>query len=191
MLLKIRRSDGKTGVYSQTIGHRSEILTKRLAPETLFCCGPIVIGVHNPLSVLNADEVCWISVETSEPTQKLLPEKIDSIVLLSGREAYEIQLARQWSLWMKHKKSDQTGLMEAFVELSFRDGDSLYLHVTGKTSDSSLVDAFFGLPAITATFQPQGTVFINPKCIVRARVYHSREKIDFPNGIWVAEADDL
>ena len=48
-----------------------------------------------------------------------------------------------------------------------------------------------GLPAITATFDNGGTLYANPKCIVRARVYHSMSKVKYPAGLWCAEADEI
>ena len=191
MYLRIRRTDGKTGVYRQEIDRRRAMLHDRFNPDTMFRSGPIVIGTHNPLSILNPDEVCWVEVETTGQTAKSMPDNVEQIRKLSGREEYESLLARQWPLWTKHAKKSPGNLLEAFVELSFRGGDALFLHVAGYVSDTSLVDSIFGLPAVTATYDPDGTVFINPKCIVRARVYHSKDQIAYPNGIWVAEADDI
>ena len=191
MHLRIRRTDGKTGVYRQEMDRRSAMLLGRFDPNTMFCSGPIVIGTHNPLSVLNPDEVCWVEVETARQTRKSMPKNVEQIRRLSGREEYESLLDRQWPLWRKHSKKKPENLLEAFVELSFRGGDSLFLHVAGYESDTSLVDSIFSLPAVTATYEPDGTVFINPRCIVRARIYHSRDQVTYPSGIWVAEADEI
>ena len=132
-----------------------------------------------------------MEVEATHQMKKSLPDSVDHIRKLSGREEYESSLARQWPLWQKHAKTRSEKLLEAFVELSFRGGDSLYLHVAGHESDTSLIDAIFGLPAVTATFDPNGTVYINPKCIVRARIYHSKDQVNYPPGTWLAEADDI
>lgn len=191
MLLRIKRTDGKTGTYRQDMDRRGSMLERRFDPKKMFCSGPIVIGTHNPISVLNPDEVCWVEVENARQTMRSLPKAIEQIQKLSGRSEYESLLARQWPLWKKHAKAKAGDLIEAFVELSFRDGDSLYLHVTGYASDGSLAQSIFGLPAVTATYEPDGTVFINPRNIVRARVYHSLDKINYPAGIWVADADDI
>jgi len=191
MYLRIRRTDGKTGVYRQEVDRRREMLHTRFDPDTMYRSGPIVIGTHNPLSILNPDEICWVEVETARPTKKSMPANVEKIRKLPGREEYESLLARQWPLWQKRAKKKPGNLLEAFVELSFRGGDSLFLHVVGYESDTSLVDSIFGLPAVTATYAPDGTVFINPKCIVRARIYHSKDQVAYPSGIWVAEADDI
>ena len=191
MYLRIRRTDGKTGVYRQEVDRRRAMLHSRFDPNTMYCSGPIVIGTHNPLSILNPDEVCWVEVETAGPMKQSMPDNVEKIRKLSGREEYESLLARQWPLWQKQAKKKPDQFLEAFVELSFRGGDSLFLHVAGHESDTSLVDSIFGLPAVTATYDPDGTVFINPKCIVRARIYHSKDQVAYPSGIWVAEADDI
>lgn len=92
---------------------------------------------------------------------------------------------------MKFKKSAKGDLLEALVELSLRGGESVFLRVFGHVGDINLIDAVFGLPAITATAPPNLTTYINPKTIIRARVYHSKDRVNYPSGIWVAEADDI
>jgi hypothetical protein len=191
MLLRIKRTDGKAGTYRQDIDRRSAVLLQRLDPNTIFRSGPIVIGTHNPFSVINPEEVCWVEVETTRETIKSLPKNVEQIHRLSDRDEYEHLLAQQWPLWKQYPKANLGDLLEAFVELSFRGGDALYLRVAGYLSDSSLIDAIFGLPAVTATYEPNGTLFINPRTIVRARVYHSSDKVTYPSGIWIAEADDI
>lgn len=191
MLLRIKRTDGKAGTYRQDIDRRSAVLLQRLDPNTIFRSGPIVIGTHNPFSVINPEEICWVEVETTRKTIKSLPKNVEQIHRLSDREEYEHLLAQQWPLWKQYPKANLGDLLEAFVELSFRGGDALYLRVAGYLSDSSLIDAIFGLPAVTATYEPNGTLFINPRTIVRARVYHSSDKVTYPSGIWIAEADDI
>jgi hypothetical protein len=191
MRLRIHRSDGKTGTYHQDIASRASMLLKRLNPNRIFSSGPIVIGVHTPFNVLNPDEVCWVEVETDLQTTKILPRNIDLISRLPSRSEYESLLAQQWSIWLKQKKGKEGDPMEAFVELSLRSGESLFLYVKGKVGDTNLVDTVFGEPAITATFAPRGTVYINPKGIVRARIYHSKDRVKYPPGTWIAEADDI
>ena len=191
MRIRIHRSDGRTGIYTQDAPDRAKVLLRRLAPEHIFSSGPIVIGVLNPFSVLNPDEICWIEIESDLPTPKALPADIDHIRKLSGREEYESLLAKQWPLWLKFRKGKKGDLLEGLIELSMRSGESLYLHVTGSVGDTNLVKEIFGIPAISASMAASGSVYINPKCIVRARVYHSRDRINFPTGIWVAEADDI
>jgi hypothetical protein len=192
MRLRIHRSDGKTGSYHQGVASRAALLLKRLDPQRIFSSGPIVIGVLNPFSVINADEVFWIEIETDLSVTYSLPEHIETVRKLAGREEYEALLSQQWPHWMKFKKSKLGDLLEALVELSFRSGESVFLHVTGKiTNNIPMVDAFFHKPVIMASYPPNGTVYINPKCIVRSRVYHSRHQVDFPEGLWFAEADDV
>ena len=62
---------------------------------------------------------------------------------------------------------------------------------TTLVTEVPLTELIFGLPAITATFDNGGTLYANPKCIVRARVYHSMSKVKYPAGLWCAEADEI
>jgi hypothetical protein len=190
MHLRVHRTDGKTGSYTQNDERRARTLLARLEPARLFSSGPIVIGVSNPFTVLNPDEVCWVEVETELETPKTLPRGLEHVERLAGREVYEAVLARQWPLWRKH--AGHTGdLLEALVEVSMRSGEALYLRATGFLTHAPLVSLIFGGGALVATYAPHGTVYINPKCIVRTRVYHSRDQVDYPNGLWFAEADDI
>ena len=192
MRLRIHRSDGKIGTYRQDIASRAKMLLKRIDPRTLFSSGPIVIGVLNPFSVINSDEVCCIEVETDHALELLLPEHIDRVEKLASLEEYEALLARQWPRWMSFRKNQDGDLFEALIEVSLRNGESIFLRVTGQVSKSSkLVDAFFHPPVIMATYPPNGTLYINTRCIVRSRVYHSRQQVDYPDGLWFAEADDI
>ena len=192
MRLRIHRSDGKIGSYHQSVASRVSALLKRLDPQRIFTSGPIVIGVLNPFSVLNPDEVCCIEVETNLPVPLSMPKNIDQVRKLAGREEYEAMLARQWPRWMNFKKNKEGDLFEALIELSLRSGESVFLHVTGRVSPSSkLVEAFFHVPVIMASYPPNGTIYVNTKCIVRSRVYHSRQKVNYPEGLWFAEADDI
>jgi len=54
-----------------------------------------------------------------------------------------------------------------------RSGESVFLHVIGTVVETNLVKEFFGVSAIAANINVQGAVYINPKSIVRARIYHS------------------
>jgi hypothetical protein len=192
MHLRIHRSDGKIGSYHQGVGSRAKALLKRLDPQRIFTSGPIVIGVLNPFSVLNPDEICCIEVETTLAIPLHQPENIDQIRKLTGREEYEAMLARQWPRWMDLKKNQEGDLFEALIELSMRSGESIYLHVTGRVSKTSrLVEAFFHTPTIMASYPPNGTLYVNTRCLVRSRVYHSRQTVDYPEGLWFAEADDV
>lgn len=191
MHLSIVRTDGNTGSYTQAMPRREAMLRRRLDPKTLFCSGPIVIGVLNPFTILNPDEICWIEVECEQEAVKLPMPHIERIHCLQGREEYENMLARQWPRWRKVAKGKPGDMLEALVELSFRGGAQLHLHVTGKVAEVSLVEAVFGAPSITAERGPTRTFYINPKALVRARVYHSKDQVSYPPGIWVAEADEV
>lgn len=191
MRLTIHRSDGKTGKYFQDDAGRAEILSRRLDPATLFTTGPIVIGVLNPFTILNADEVCWIEAEGEQALLHALPEGVESLRRLAGRDEYERILARQWPRWHHAGSGAPQVLMEALVELSFRGGAMLYLHLTGRVTREPLTDMIFTQPAVTATFEPHGTAFINPRSIVRARVYHSLQSVQYPAGLWCLEADEI
>ena len=191
MRIRVHRSDGKTGVYSQTDPARAALLAQRLDPTRLFCSGPIVIGMHNPFSIINPDEVCWIEIETALELPLKLPKNIERLHRLAGRGEYEALLARQWPGWMKFRKGKKGDPLEALVELSLRGGESTYLHVLGAVGETNLIEEFFGVPAITASIDGAGRLYVNPKAIVRARVYHSRDRISFKRGFWMAEADDF
>jgi len=192
MRFRIHRTDGGTGTYAQEVGRRAENLVQRLDPEKLFTSGPIMIGVLNPFSLLNPDEICWVAVETELETKKLNQPWVEHARLLSGREEYEELLARQWPRWRKNPQSSPGDLLEALVELSFRgNGGVVYVHVVGTVGKTSLVQSIFGMPAVTATYEPNGTVYLNPQAIVRTRVYHSLDQVSYPNGIWFAEAEDI
>ena len=191
MRLRVHRTDGKTGQYSQKDPSRAAMLAKRFNPATLFNSGPIVIGVHNPFSIINPDEICWIEVETDLILPRALPNNVERLRRLSGREEYESLLATQWPGWMKFRKGRKGDPLEALLELSLRSGESLFLHVIGTVGETNLVQEIFGTSAISAGIHVTGIVYINPKSIVRARVYHSHDQIAFRNGFWMAEADDI
>lgn len=192
MRLTTYRSDGMTGRYQQGNTRRAQVLARRLDPATLFNSGPIVIGELNPFTLLNPDELCWVEVQSGGLELAVsLHESVDKVRKFTGREEYERVLARQWPRWRKAQAGARADLLEALVELTFRGGHALYLHVTGRVVDTPLSELIFGSPAICATFEPDGTVYANPKCIVRARVYHSMSKVTYPNGLWCAEADEI
>lgn len=192
MRLIVCRTDGRTGHYLQEDPRRAQMLVRRLNPETLFCSGPIVIGVLNPFSILRPEEVCWVEIKTSAHELALRhPSNIERVRRLASREDYEEVLARQWPKWRNMGKNQTNDYLEALVELTFRGADPMYLHVTGFIGKTSLTDAIFSPPSITATVEPDGVVYINPKCIVRARIYHSMTEVSLPDGLWCAEADDI
>lgn len=191
MRIRVHRTDGKTGSYSQDDPRRASVLAKRFDPAKLFASGPLVIGVHNPFSIIHPDEICWIEVETDLILPKAMPNNVERLQRIGNLEEYKSLLARQWPGWMRMRKGKKGDPLEALIELSLRSGESIYLHVIGAVGDINLVEEFFGVPAITASIGVPGNVYINPRAIVRARIYHSRDQIRFPDGLWMAEADDV
>lgn len=191
MRLRVHRTDGKTGSYFQDDPRRAKVLATRFDPKTLFSSGPIVIGVLNPFSVLNPDEVCWVEVETDLPLTMTRPPGVEEIRKLASREEYEHILARQWPKWIGNRKHAEGDLMEALVEVAVRSGDTLYLHVLGRVTSFSLPDLLRGATATVASIQPHGAIYINHKTVVRFRVYHSVGEIEYPSGLWFAEADEI
>lgn len=194
--LRVQRADGVVGSYSQSDPRRAQFLLQRCDPHTMFRSGPIVIGVFNPFTVLNASEVCWISAEPGTGSglqpQQFLPHGIEHVHLLPGRVEYEALLARQWPKWRQmNAASADSNLLEALLEVNFRGADPLYLHVLGQVTETPLVDTLFAGPAITATFGEAGMVYVNTSSMVRARLYHSKAEVNYPDGIWMAEADDI
>lgn len=191
MKIRIARSDGGCGSYVQGNARRASMLIRRLDPKVMYSGSVLIIGELNPFTVINTGEICWIEVETRLETLKLPIPNIDRVRRLTDRGEYEALLARQWPRWQKNPKGKAGDMLEALIEISFRGGSLLYLHVTGRVANISLVDAIFGAPAITGSFESDGTVYINPKAIVRARIYHSISEVTYPTGIWVATADDV
>ncbi|MEQ1515592.1 MAG: hypothetical protein ABL931_03780 [Usitatibacteraceae bacterium] len=191
MHLRLHRADGKFGKYHQDDLRRAQVLARRFDPATLFCSGPVVIGMLNPFSVIHPDEICWVEVETELKLKLEYPQNVETIRKLSGRGEYEEVLARQWPLWRINKLNIPGDMLEAVAELSFRGGEMLYLHITGRVADAPLPDLIYGAPAISATISPHGALYINPKGIVRARVYHSRGQVEYPMGLWFADAEDI
>lgn len=84
MRLRIHRSDGKIGTYSQKDRTRAELLLKRLDPSKIFVSGPIVVGVLNPFSVIHPDEVCWVEIESDLDTIKTFPPEVDNVRKMAG-----------------------------------------------------------------------------------------------------------
>jgi hypothetical protein len=192
MRVRIHRTDGKTGSYSQDDHNRAVVLLKRLDPHKVFHSGPIVVGEHNPFSVLNPDHINWVEVEAPGiELQMVRPPGIERIVKLSGRHEYEELLERQWPRWRVMRKSQPGDLMEGLVQIDLRGGSELYLRVTGVVTRQPLSELVFGQPAVTAHMVPDGAVYVNPRSIVRARVYHSLGEVQYPTGLWFAEADDI
>ena len=140
---------------------------------------------------MTPDHVCWIEVKTELSALQPLPPGIQKLRRHEGRDEFESMLAKQWPLWLRHKKSTSGDLLEALVEIAFIGGSAEYLHVTGQLTGHSLEEQIFGKPSICASFEPDGTLYINPKSVTRVRVYHSKTTIDYPHGVWTAEADEI
>ena len=196
MRLQIHRSDGRTGRYLQDNQRRAGALVLRLDPAKLFLSGPIVVGVHNPFTVLNPDEVCWIRIDEAGDMpgcefRTSLPPGIDSVRWLPTRQDYENILARQWPKWRLNAGSNSAQLLEALVELTLKSSEQMYLHILGQSVDQPLADLVFSPPAITAEAGPDSMFYINPRAVVRARIYHSRDTVTYPNGILMVEAEDI
>lgn len=187
--LAVYRADGGVGRYVQDDAGRAAMAARRLDPATMFRSGPIVIGTLNPFTLLNPDQVCWIEAESTLALPRALPPGVDSLRKLGSRAEYENILARQWPRWRRDHPA--TRLLEALVELSFKGGATLHLHVTGEVTDAPLTELIFGGNAITASLDSGGLAYVNPACIVRARVYHSLKEVDYPAGLWCMEADDI
>lgn len=191
MKLKVVRTDGGTGAYAQADERQSRALLWRLHPDRVFLSGPITIGIRNPFTVLNPDEICWIEVASSDPPQRLSHSSFDRITLLADRTAFEASLAQKWMRSMSLAGRNRDGLFEAFVELRFRGGRTAYLDVVGRESMTPAPEVVFTAPAIVAD-APDGTVhYINPRALVRSRVYHSRMDPELPDGLWFAEAEEI
>lgn len=191
MIIRIHRSDGQVGRYSQTSAAAQAMLIRRLDPATIFVSGPIAVGRGNPLSLLSPDHICWIEVETDLTTLRNARPGIDTVVRLKDADEYRDLLATQWPRWMKHPRTDPGDPFEAFVELSMLGGCVLHFRVTGRITNLSISEAIYGPPALTASFGGNGTIYVNPKAIVRARIYHSHTAIETPPGLWAADADDI
>lgn len=189
--IRVHRADGKTGSYRQDDARRAEVLAQRLDPQTMFCSGPIVIGMLNPFSIINPDEVCWIEATSSLPLMQSLPQGVESARVLASRAEFEETLARQWPLWRRHAESNNAQLLEALVALSFRGGAEIFLHVLGSADNQDLRECLAASRAWTATLAPQSMLYVNPRCLVRMRVYHSKQRVNYPDGLWFAESDDI
>jgi hypothetical protein len=191
MKLRVRRTDGKSGTYSQTDPRRANMLALRLDPAKLFVSGPIVIGVLNPFTLIHPDEVCWVAASGHPSLKVRYPAGVDRIDRLPRREVYEKMLDQQWPKWRANAKSKVGDLLEALVELTLRGGGTEYLHVIGRVTKASLIDQVFGQPATCAAFAPDGVLYLNPRAVLRARVYHSSPEVRLPDGVWMAEADEI
>ena len=188
--IKIHRADGKIGSYSQPDDGAAERVLHRLVPERVFASKSIAIGVKNPFNIINTDHICWVELVTDLPVQYELPPGFEHVTLLGSRAEYEEILARQWPKWRTTFAENQQRFLEALVEVSLVDGSQIHLHALGR-SPMSLDALLEPEHAIVATFAPNGTVLINPRNVVRARIYHSENKVNYPHGLWFAESDDI
>lgn len=191
MRIRVHRSDGGTGTYSQTDSRRANMLARRLDPAHMFTSGPIVIGVLNPFTLLRTDDVCWVAADRHPGLKASYPRGIEQIRRLPRREDYEHILNRQWPKWRARARSAPGELLEAIAELRFRGGATEFLHLVGRVTKSALIEQVFGAPTICATFPTDGVLYVNPGAITRARIYHSAQDVPLPDGVWMAEADEV
>lgn len=189
--LRVYRSDGGVGSYTQTDPRKAEVLASRLRPETIFKSGIIVIGTLNPLTLINPDKVAWIETETTLPCPQLSIPGVERAVKIAGKEAFDELLLNQWPRWRKLPSSNPGDMLQSLVELTFLGGWTLYLHVHARFVDGFLPQNLFSEPCITALLPEGGALYVNPCAMVRVRIYHSRQSIDYPNGIFMAEADEI
>jgi hypothetical protein len=87
-------------------------------------------------------------------------------------------LERQWPKWRTTFANNDKGFLEVLVEVSLVDGTEIYLHALGR-SPMSLDALLEPEHAIVARSAPNGTAFINPRNVVRARIYHSENKVNY------------
>ena len=191
MKLTVIRTDGGVGPYSQSDERQSRALICRLKPDTLFCSGPVVIGVLNPFTVLNPDEICWIEASAADPLPRLADSRFEFVGVLRDRAEFEQKLASHWMSWMSMSGRNTAGLFQAMVELNFRGGRATYIEVRGRETNTPAPQEVLALPAIVAESAEGSVHYINPRAISRMRVYHSRIDPDLPDGLWFAEADEI
>jgi len=189
--LRVCRTDGGIGRYSQTDPRRAAMLVQRLASETIFSSGVISIGTHNPMTLLRADDVAWIEVKTALPCPQTAIPDIESAEMLAGKKQFDDLLAQQWPRWIQRPSSATGDLMQSLVELSFRGGAVIHLNVLGRVGKKVNPQHLFAAPVITAVIAGGGALYINPRTLVRARIYHSLKEVHYPDGILVAEADEI
>lgn len=189
--LRVCRTDGGTGRYSQADPRKAAVLIKRFASTTMFSSGVMVIGTSNPMTMIKADEVAWITVKTAQPCPQFRFPDIDRCEMLAGKTKFAELLAQQWPRWRNTPSSAPGGLMQALLELTFRGGSSVYLNALGVVGDKLAPQHLFTMPVITAVIPGGGAIYINPRALVRARIYHSLREVRYPDGVLVAEADEI
>lgn len=189
--LRVWKTDGRVGSYTQAQPNKAATLVGRLRAETLFRSGVLVVGTLNPITLINTSEVAWIEVETSLPCPQHRLPGIEEATKIGKRDEFNELLLRQWPKWRKLRKSKPGDLLQSLVELTFRGGLQLHLHVRGVVSDRFSLETLFEEPAITAVLPAGGALYVNPKSLVRVRIYHSKHEVVYPSGIFVAEADEI
>ena len=189
--LRIGRTDGGTGRYSQSDPRKAAVLLSRFAATTMFSSGVIVIGTSNPMTLIKADEVAWIAVKTALPCPQISFPDIEQCEMLAGKKKFDELLAAQWPRWRKTPSSAPGGLMQALLELTFRGGSCVYLNALGMVSEKIAPQRLFTAPVISAAIPGGGAIYINPRALVRARIYHSLSEVMYPDGILVADADEI
>jgi hypothetical protein len=189
--LRICRTDGGIGRYSQFDPRKAAVLVGRFSANTMFSSGIIVVGTSNPMTLIKADEVAWIAVKTALHCPQFKFPDIDRCEMLAGKKKFAELLAEQWPRWRKTPSRTRGGLMQALLELTFRGGSCVYLNALGVVGDKLAPQGLFTAPVISAAIPGGGAIYINPRALVRARIYHSLREVIYPDGILVAEADEI
>ena len=189
--LSIWKTDGRVGNYTQANANKSGILVRRLQPDSLFSSGVLIIGTLNPMTLINTNEVAWIEVATNLPCPQHAIAGVEETTKIETREEFDELLLKQWPKWRLMRKSQQGDLLQSLVELTFRGGLQLHLHVRGVVDNDLHLEMLFAQPALTAVLPKGGALYVNPKTLIRARIYHSKHEVNYPPGIFVAEADEI
>jgi hypothetical protein len=189
--LRVFRSDGGVGSYTQTDPRKAVVLVGRLKPESVFNSGVIIIGTLNPLTLINPDNVAWIEAETAIPLPQWPVAGVERVVKLANKAEFDELLLQQWPRWRQMRRSRPGDMLQSLVELTFLGGRSLYLHVHATVVEEFFPQTIFSEPCITATLPEGGALYVNPKALMRMRIYHSSQALRYPDGIFMAEANEI
>ena len=189
--LRVYRSDGGVGTYTQTDPRKAMVLAGRLKPESVFKSGVIIIGTLNPLTLINPDNVAWIEAETALPLPQRHLAGVERVIKLPGKPEFDELLLQQWPRWRQLPSSNPGDMLQSLVELTFLGGHALYLHVHATVVEDVLPQGIFLEPCITAELPEGGALYVNPRALMRVRIYHSKDAIRYPDGIFMAEANEI
>ena len=189
--LSVWKTDGRVGNYTQVNADKAGTLVRRLQPDSLFSSGVLVIGTLNPMTLINTSEVAWIEVATKLPCPQHAMPGVEETTKIETRQEFDELLLKQWPKWRVMRKNKPGDLLQSLVELTFRGGLQLLLHVRGVVDNDLHLEMLFDQPALTAVLPKGGALYVNPKTLIRARIYHSKHAVNYPPGIFVAEADEI